>query len=268
MNNSTLRCALDAALYLFVFILIEALLTLASTHLLRDSGHPEAPVIVSSAVSAAVTTALFAWRRWTPMSRQYIDGAHWDVLAWAVCLAIGLLLPAQGLQDLLGAKLSPQLEQTLRLAMSSDWGLLAIGILAPVAEETVFRGAILRRLLTDGTPRTRWTAITVSALAFAVVHGNLAQGTNAFVMGLILGWLYCRTGSIAPGVALHCANNLAAIAVFRLLPQAQDMTLLQLYGGDWLRVALAIACSLAISLAAVYQLVTRTRGHSRTGRRD
>ena len=64
------------------------------------------------------------------------------------------------------------IEDDLQMLMSSYWGYLAIGLLAPLAEEVVFRGAVLRSLLAQMKP---WTAIAISALLFSIVHMNPAQ---------------------------------------------------------------------------------------------
>lgn len=62
-----------------------------------------------------------------------------------------------------------------------------------------FRGAILRKLLTMFPKRQHWIAIAVSAVLFALAHFNVVQSLHAFLIGLLLGWLYYRTDSILPG---------------------------------------------------------------------
>ena len=55
---------------------------------------------------------------------------------------------------------------------------LIVGILAPIAEELIFRGAILRVLLNTFEHKGRWIAIALTALIFAFIHGNIAQGVQ------------------------------------------------------------------------------------------
>lgn len=84
-------------------------------------------------------------------------------------------------------------------------GILAVCIMAPIVEECVFRGAIERKLLErDWNP---WWAIVISALLFAVFHGNLAQGVTAFILGLFLGWVYYRTRNLWLCIFVHAVNN-------------------------------------------------------------
>ena len=141
-------------------------------------------------------------------------------------------------------------EQEFDMILKDRWGYLAIGLLAPLAEEIVFRGAILRSLLEKMSP---WTAIALSALLFAVFHLNPAQMPHAFLVGLLLGWMYWRTGSILPGMAYHWANNSAAYVIYNVYPNP-DMQLIDVFKGSELHVWLALAFSMLIMLPALYQL--------------
>ncbi len=114
----------------------------------------------------------------------------------------------------------------------------------------MFRGAILRSLLTTQRP---WVAISLSAFLFALAHLNPAQLPHAFLVGLLLGWMYWRTGSILPGMAYHWANNSAAYVVYNIFPNP-DLKLIDIFKGSELHVYLAIVFSLLILLPALFQL--------------
>ena len=128
-------------------------------------------------------------------------------------------------------------------------------MLAPLCEELVFRGAVLRALL-RWTPR-HWVAIAISALFFALIHVNPAQMPHAFLAGLLLGWLYYRTDSVVPGIVLHWVNNSIAYVVYNLYPDP-DMQLIDLFGTQR-HVAAAVVFSLFILLPALYQLHLRMK---------
>ena len=122
----------------------------------------------------------------------------------------------------------------------------------------IFRGAILRTLLSVMKGKT-WLPIVISAFLFALIHMNPAQMPYAFVVGIFLGWIYSRTGSIVPGVLCHWVNNTVAYLMIRLMPhQMADVRMTDLFGGDHRRMGLAIIFSFFILLPALYQLVTRT----------
>lgn len=82
--------------------------------------------------------------------------------------------------------------------------VLAVCVLAPVLEEMLFRGVVLRGLLAR---YPRGQAIAVSALLFGLVHLNIYQFVIGTLLGLLLGWLYERTRSLIPCIGLHAAYN-------------------------------------------------------------
>jgi membrane protease YdiL (CAAX protease family) len=91
---------------------------------------------------------------------------------------------------------------------------VAIGVVlvAPIAEELLFRGVLLRSLLRRVSPLT---AVVGTALVFAVVHvlGDLGTGyyVPAFLLlGLVSGWRAVETGRIGQSVGLHAGFNLLA----------------------------------------------------------
>jgi membrane protease YdiL (CAAX protease family) len=86
--------------------------------------------------------------------------------------------------------------------------VLVVGGLAPVGEELFFRGFMLTRL------RQVWSAgpaILVTALAFGLIHGEWVHGLLATGIGLYLGLITERSGSVIPAVICHVANNTASV---------------------------------------------------------
>ena len=100
-------------------------------------------------------------------------------------------------------------EMFARLLAGGPAVLLAAAVLAPLLEELLFRGIVLRSFLRQ-YPRGR--AIGLSALLFGLAHLNLVQFVVGTLLGLLLGWLYERTRSVWPGVLLHAGYNSAALA--------------------------------------------------------
>ncbi|MBO7417297.1 MAG: CPBP family intramembrane metalloprotease [Bacteroidaceae bacterium] len=97
------------------------------------------------------------------------------------------------------------LEQDMGKFTETVWGFFAICIIGPIAEEVMMRRIILRDLWRRSG--RMWTGILLSALIFAVIHLNPAQVVFAFPAGIILGWLYCATGSLIVPVIIHVLNN-------------------------------------------------------------
>jgi ABC-2 type transport system permease protein/sodium transport system permease protein len=94
--------------------------------------------------------------------------------------------------------------------------LLSIAIAPAVFEELLFRGLLLQALLPRMSPAR---AILASALAFGAFHillfGNLtlAKILPTTCMGLVLGFVCYRSGSVLPGMLLHACYNGMAVGI-------------------------------------------------------
>ena len=173
-------------------------------------------------------------------------------LVWCVVAALGAIIPSVWLQEHM-PELPNIAEDTFDMIMRDRWGYLSIGLLAPLAEELVFRGAIQRSLLQ--WTKQPWVAIAISAIFFAAAHLNPAQLPHAFLVGLLLGWMYYRTDSIVPCVVYHWVNNTVAYVMYNLYPSA-DLTLVDLFGSE--RTALmSVGFSFCLLLPALFQLNMR-----------
>jgi hypothetical protein len=82
--------------------------------------------------------------------------------------------------------------------------IFTLVIVAPLTEELLFRGLILRGFLSHYSVRK---AIMASALFFAVFHFNPWQFTGAFVLGAIFAWWFVKTRSLLPCLFGHALNN-------------------------------------------------------------
>lgn len=89
--------------------------------------------------------------------------------------------------------------------------LIALVIIPPIIEETVFRGFIFPAFATKWG--TVWGAI-ISSLMFGFAHLQPNVSAYTFLLGLLLCFLYVRLKSIFPGMLFHMLNNyLAFIAI-------------------------------------------------------
>lgn len=124
----------------------------------------------------------------------------------------------------------PDMMKQLTLAMSHNvWGVLALAIIGPVAEELLFREAIEGEMLRRGA--RPWTAILVSALAFGIMHLNLAQGLYAIPLGILFGIIYYKTGNIIVTSLLHILNNgIAAVQLFSMGESYDDTSFAEMLG--------------------------------------
>lgn len=83
-------------------------------------------------------------------------------------------------------------------------------VIAPVAEEFFFRG-ILQTLLLN-TLKSRWPAILIASTVFAAIHFSQPHAIPAlFVLAVIMGYAYERSGSLIPPIAIHSLFNLKTL---------------------------------------------------------
>ena len=251
-----------AIIYLIEFIAIQLIVgfivTLVWQLITKSEDKTTGMIITTTVATGVVTIVIFLLTRWAEVSPNWIRTRPWLVLTWSVIAAMGALIPSAWLQEQM-PELPNFVENEFDMILTNRWGYLAIGLLAPLSEEIVLRGAVLRSLLSKPLFANRserfniWTAISISALFFALIHFNPAQMPHAFVIGLLLGWMYWRTGSILPGVAYHWANNSIAYIIYNIYPDP-DMKLIDVFKGSELHVLMAVGFSMLILLPAIYQL--------------
>ena len=206
--------------------------------------------ILLMALFSVVTLVLFLCKKWAEVSPNWIRTRPWFVLFWCVLAAFGAIIPSTWLQEQL-PELPNIVEEEFDMILRNRFGYVVIGLLAPFAEEVVFRGAVLRALLRWG--RGPWVAILVSAFLFSAVHMNPAQLPHAFIIGVLLGWLYYRTNSIIPGMVYHVVNNSISYVLYNLYPDP-DIKLIDLFQGSERSMLMAVCFSLCILLPSLYQL--------------
>jgi hypothetical protein len=114
-----------------------------------------------------------------------------------------------------------------RMADGSVAAVLAVCVMAPLLEEMLFRGIVLRGFLQR---YSRWQAIVMSALLFGAAHMNIYQFVVGFVMGVVLAWLYERTRSLIPCIALHAAYNTTTLLLADWL---DGLAVAPAVGGRW-----------------------------------
>lgn len=216
-------------------------------------------LIISNVVSSLLTIIIFLKAKWTLWARDYLATRPWGVVFWVIILSFGLIIPTMWLQEELHLEMPKEMEELFTSVCSTPYGYFALAVLAPWAEEVVFRGAILRKLLEIFSHQMHWVAIVISAIIFGAVHMNMAQGVNAFVLGLLLGWMFYRTGSIFPGIVLHWANNTIAYILVRLRPDLSNASLTDICGGDENKVLLYVGFSMLIVIPAIFQLFIRMK---------
>lgn len=132
------------------------------------------------------------------------------MLVAAVLLALGLLLPIMGGWMPLQGRFLPtprSMAQELQgvFAGLASWRIFALGAFSPaICEELLFRGVFLGLLRRVGS--TRWAVLT-TAVFFGLIHLSIFRFVPTAALGVVLGLLVVRSGSILPAMLFHLSYN-------------------------------------------------------------
>lgn len=138
---------------------------------------------------------------------------HWRP-SFFMLLPIGLLM-LLGYDYIIGELMTylPNYEQmvadykTMFESINMKYLLIGGVIIGPICEEIIFRGIIQEGFIhTYDGPR----AVLFSAIIFGVIHLLPLQVINAFLAGILLGWIYWKTRSLWIVMILHIINNYVA----------------------------------------------------------
>lgn len=194
---------------------VGAGLFLGASTLLAQA-HPVVALVVPLTLGIGLPALIFVWLggwdRGIALHARRVDGrilvaaALAGVLAAAASVGIGL-----GQQGLFPPMDKAFEEKFIALQQAGPLVFfLSVTVVPGVCEEILFRGVILaglRRSLGDAT------AVLITAFLFAAMHMSPERFIPQFLVGLLLGALVVRCGSIWPAILLHALHNAAALGI-------------------------------------------------------
>jgi uncharacterized protein len=173
---------------------------------------------------------LRASRGWDSVSRRF-SGTRSKILLASVAGAVGLIILATAVSQILTRLGVPMAPLPTSAVLTGKLGqlplvLLVVAVVAPLAEELMFRGLLLD-WLRQKMP-TVPAAVTIS-LFFALLHNNgLRSGATGwlvlgdrFLLGMATSFLALRYKTLRPGFVMHSSNNCLAIIFFALTHQSR-----------------------------------------------
>ena len=172
----------------------------------QDGGAPQAQAF--SSVQPELSRRVHS----RPTVNAWIQGVDHRHFVAAVLMGYGMQIVTTLIMVLVNVLLPSVMEEYNTLVDGSGittYGLMWVIstlVLPPLVEEAGFRGLGLTYLERAGVPFA--AANIVQALAFGIFHMNLTQGIYTFVLGLALGYVTNRSGSIAPAMLMHLVYNL------------------------------------------------------------
>lgn len=190
--------------------------------------------------------------------KNYIDRQSWVRISGRLMISIlpltlGMMLWMNYLTEWFAL---PDLTADMFIQMKDHvLGVVSIALIAPIVEEMLFRGAIEGHLL--HVWKNPSAAIFASALIFGIIHLNPAQIPYAFVLGLLLGWLYWRTRSLLPCILLHLINN--GLSVILMIAAPESASSMDALFGKTTALALS-AAGLLLTAITIWYIIRQTAG--------
>ena len=245
-----------AALYFILFIAMNFLAgmvfgTVITTQLIMESGGRidqdamtwqiadaiQQNLILITMISGLLTLLtlfiFFKVRKKKVLHEVGISRVKTKALVWPVLLGVSFYLFISLIMGILPIPKSVMDQYSSASGLLFDGNIViscfAALIVAPVAEEVIFRGVILSRL-SRSMPAA--VAAGVSSVLFAVVHGNIVWMSYTFVLGLVLCYVCIKYRSVIASIVVHFIFNLVGVISNYLnieyIPDALAVVLLSL----------------------------------------
>lgn len=139
---------------------------------------------------------------------------------FAICVSFFFLDVGQSISQItleLSQKITGEMPSDPFLASTSTPELIINAaftcLVAPILEEILFRRLLCNRLLPLGEKK----AIVISAAIFGLIHGNFYQFAYAFLIGLVFGYIYVKTGRVIYTIIIHAIINFFGSTLIELI---------------------------------------------------
>lgn len=189
------------------------LLAASAVGLLVGIAHPaHAALLLGLSIAHSLIILIWTIWSWPDVMAALVRPVAPIWFAVATIAAVGTFLVATGAMRLLHWSLGVHEIRMTDALLLANWSwpaiILLICVQPAVFEELGFRGVILPSLQPMLAARE---AVIVSALLFMTLHLAFASFPHLFLIGLVLGYLRARTGSLLPGMLMHFTHNLLCV---------------------------------------------------------
>ena len=208
--TSSFPNAADGVVMLFLCFVAQitvGILTIGLSELLGVGMKEPAVVWASYVVAMGMTIILIAGYRRARGRRERLtsfskSGFQPGIILRAFLLLIGFSFVLEPINELL-----PEVKASISPGF---WGFLTVVIFAPLMEEVLCRGLILRSIEKRHGILAAWV---LSACFFGIIHYQPAPMLYATLSGFVLAYAVLRTGSLWTPIAIHALNNLMSYAL-------------------------------------------------------
>lgn len=207
-----------------VLLSLVVLIILGGALFATDLGDQSVGAVVTFLTSLLLLVfGVLLWRRLPAHDRRLAVPRGWPPagsVGLGIALGVGIVIGA-GLIILAGAALDPVVERRIDEVEdigTQPWQLVltiaALVVLAPLGEELLFRGLVLRALVRK---LRFWPSAAISAVLFTAAHADAyilwPRTVSLIGTGILLAWIYRRRGYWASVSAHATVNTIAAIAL-------------------------------------------------------
>ena len=204
----------------FVCLGIGMLISLLTRGATDPKAVPTVGRVIVSALLFQVVLLAMIWRflreqniRWSEgfgLRRDVVNALGLGALVVGVFLPIAAMLQGAAISVMKHFNIETPMQAALQalLNSSSPGAIAALGVVtvlvAPIAEETLFRGILYPTIKQLGFPRA---ALWGTSVLFALIHFNLAAFVPLLLMALVLVWLYEKSDNLLAPIAAHVIFN-------------------------------------------------------------
>ena len=228
--------------------------------------QPGQGAMMFTAYTAQLTLAIVGGLAWLRYVRTRDGGEKFSPrlgVSWAdgpLILAGIVVATAAGIviEPLLAAMPEHYMEKLNQMIGRGGWAIATTVVAAPILEEIFFRGMLLEGLARRWP--ARW-AVIGSAAFFGLVHlPVLPQMVNAFVIAVVMGYIYMISRSLVPVIIIHAINNGLAYIQLEFFG-SQGVSMRDLIGNDaiyWIVYAVGAVLLIASLVAMEAKVGTKT----------
>jgi len=173
--------------------------------------------IFLSSAAMLVTTFIFAAMHWPSLAVQLRRVGFTHPAAWiGLAALVPMLALNYGYQEIFLKWLVPMKDpmDNIRGVLGDGGAVMFICILPAIVEEIAFRGLLQHWLQIAIRPMR---AVILASLLFGALHGSVISLPYLFLVGMLLGMVKLKTGSLYPSMLIHFLHNLAVVELFSRL---------------------------------------------------
>lgn len=210
-TETNLRTKAGPAWTVFFSYLIVIVLGSITAQAVWGEGNWE-PAFLFLDFALLVITVIFMIRFWEDLRLLFARLGLFQPWTWfGLALLAPLLLLNYGYHSFLTDALSGD-NDSYTDYFSSSWGpILFICVMPAIIEEIGFRGIIQQQFEKVVSP---WPAILVASAAFSAAHFSVISAPYLALVGVLLGWLKWKTGSLYPCMVAHFLHNYIVVTYF------------------------------------------------------